>query len=170
MKEDVVAAKSNAPPPTILVDTREKQPFTFAWALSHKQIGGVQSTKVDAGDYTLLNIPKLVTVERKKTVGELYNNLIGKDKYERFIREMERMQAFKYRYIVVEQNMDALWDAKNFKFARKTKRYAGLIVHTYLMNIEVDYGVHVHFAGDVAEQHTLKLLVKHYERAMKEAS
>ena len=166
MKDEVVARQKKYPPPTILIDTREKQPFTFAWAVSHSQIKPVQTGKVDAGDYTVLNIPNLVTIERKKTVGELYNNLVGKDKYERFIREMERMQSFKHRYIVVEQDMSALWDKRNFKFAKRTKNYAGLMVHTHLMNIEADYGVHVHFAGDVAEQHTLKLLVKHYEREM----
>jgi hypothetical protein len=158
------------PPPTILVDTREKQPFTFSWAVSHKQIAPVQTGKVDAGDYTILNIPNLITVERKKSVGELYNNLIGKEKYERFMREMERMQSFEYKYIVVEQNMSALWDKREFKFARKTKNYAGLMLHTYLQNIEHKYNVHVHFAGDVAEQHTLKLLVKAYEKKMKEMS
>ena len=169
MKEEVVA-KSDIPPPTIQIDTREKQPFEFAWALSHKQIAAINVCKVDAGDYTVQNIPGLVTVERKKTVGELYNNLVGKDKYERFIREMERMKNFQHRYIVVEQYWDDLWNRNNFKFARRNQNWAGAIVLTHLINIEADYNVHVHFAGEYAEQLTLKLLVKHYERRMKEAS
>lgn len=149
------------------VDTREKQPFEFTWAISHKQIAGVISSKMDAGDYGLVAFPLLVTVERKKSVGELYNNLVGKAKYERFIREMERMQEYQHRYIVIEQNLDALWDRKNFKFAKRNMNWAGHIVMSHLIAIEADYGVHVHFAGDKAEAHTLKLLMKHYEREMK---
>lgn len=163
-------AKKEIPPPTIIVDTREKQPFTFDWAVSHKQIAALQVGKVDAGDYTVANIPHLVTVERKKSVGEIYNNLVPKDKYERFIREMERMQSFEHRYIVVEQYWEALWDKSNFKFARRNKNWAGHIVLTHLLAIESDFNVHVHFAGDYAEQLTLKLLVKQYERAMRKAS
>lgn len=156
------------PPPMVQVDTREKTPFTFDWAVSHKQIAGITSTKMDAGDYGLLSFPRLVTIERKASVGELYNNLVGKVKYERFIREMERMQEYKYRYIIVEQNWDALWDKRNFKFAKRNMNYAGHIVMSHLLKIEADYGVHIHFAGDKAEQLTLKLLLKHYEWAMNE--
>lgn len=155
------------PPPTIIVDTREKQPFEFNWAVSHKQIAGVRIDKVDAGDYTVLETPKIVTVERKKTVGELYNNLVGKERYDRFIREMERMQSFQSRYIVVEQYWEDLWNRDNFKFARRNRNWAGALVLTHLINIEAEYGVHIKFAGDYAEQLTLKLLVKNYERAMK---
>ena len=153
-----------------MVDSREKQPFEFAWQLSHKQIANLTVGKVDAGDYTIMDIPNLVTVERKKSVGEIYGNLVPKEKYERFLREMERMQTFTYRYIVVEQHWDALWDKSNFKFARRNKNWAGSMVMSHLLAIEADYGVHVHFAGDYAEQLTLKILLKHYERAMKNAS
>lgn len=157
------------PPPTIIVDTREKQPFSFDWAVSHKQVAGIQVGKVDAGDYTVLETPNVVTVERKKTVGELYNNLVGKERYDRFIREMERMQVFESRYIVVEQYWEDLWNRDNFKFARRNRNWAGALVLTHLINIEQEWDVHVKFAGDYAEQLTLKLLVKNYERAMKQA-
>ncbi len=156
------------PPPAIQIDTREKQPFQFAWAVSHNQIASTVVSKMDAGDYGLVVFPRLVTIERKKTVGELYNNLVGKVKYERFIREMERMQEYKYRYIIVQQHWDALWDKKNFKFAKRNMNYAGHIVMSHLLEIAADYNVHLHFAGDKAEQLTLKLLLKHYEWAMKE--
>ena len=160
----------NKCPPTILIDTREKQPFEFAWAVSHKQIAGIEVGKVDAGDYTILDIPNLVTVERKKTVGEIYNNLVPKDKYERFVRELERMQKFEHRYIVVEQYWEDLWNRDNFKFARRNKQWAGSMVLSHLIALETDYNVHIHFAGEYAEQLTLKLLVKQYERAMRKAS
>jgi ERCC4-type nuclease len=167
-----MAAKKKAkyPAPTIIIDTREKQPFEFKWATSHGQIAGTEVKKIDAGDYTVLETPNVVTVERKKTVGELYNNLVGKDKYERFLRELERMQAFEHRYIVVEEYWDALWDRDKFKFARRNRNWAGAMVLTHLIHLQSDYNVHVHFAGDYAEQLTLKLLVKNYERAMKKAS
>jgi len=165
----MTSKKQKYPAPTLVVDTREKQPFEFKWALSHGQIAGIEVQKIDAGDYTVLETPKVVTVERKKTVGELYNNLVGKDKFDRFVRELERMQEFEARYIVVEQYWEDLWNRDNFKFARRNRNWAGALVLTHLITLEHDYGVHVKFAGDYAEQLTLKLLVKNYERKLKRA-
>ncbi len=157
-------AAKKAPPCHIQVDTREKQPFEFSWAVSHGTVASVTTQKMDAGDYGLLAFPRLVTIERKKTVGELYNNLVGKVKYERFIREMERMKEYKHRYIIVEQQWDALWDKRNFKFAKRNMNWAGHIVMSHLIQIGADYNVHIHFAGDKAEQLTLKILQKYNER------
>lgn len=154
-------------PPTIIVDTREKTPFEFAWAISHKQIAGTEFAKVDAGDYTVKEIPNLVVVERKKDVAELYGNLVGKEKYERFIREMERLQAYQYKFIVVEDLWESLWEPKNFKFAKRNMKWAGYIVMSHLFDIMTKYNVHILFAGDKAEQLTLKLLVKFYEKESK---
>jgi ERCC4-type nuclease len=156
--------KKIVPPPTILIDTREKQPFEFAWAASRKKIAGVETATLSAGDYTIKEIPNLVIVERKKNVGEIYGNLIPKEKYERFVRELEKLKEYEHRYIVVEQEWAELWDASNFKFARRNKNWAGSMVLSHLIAIETDYNVHVHFAGEYAEQLTLKLLVKNYER------
>lgn len=158
--------KPNHPPPTIIVDTREKKPFNFAWAVKHNQIAGLISDKVDAGDYTIKEFPNLIAVERKQNVVELYNNLVGKEKYERFIREMERLQNYKYRFIVVEDHWESLWDPNKFIFAKRNMKWAGYMVMSHLFNLMADYNVHVLFAGDKAEQLTLKLLVKHYEREL----
>ncbi len=155
------------PKPTVIVDTREKTPFKFEWAISHGQINPLEHVKVDAGDYTIKEIPNLVVVERKKDVCEIYNNVIGKEKLERFIREMERMQSYKYKFIVVEDHWESLWDAKKFKFASRNQKWAGLLVMSHLFEIMTKYNVHVLFAGDKAEQLTLKLLVKFYEKEMK---
>jgi ERCC4-type nuclease len=157
------------PLPTIIVDTREKKPWKFAWAISHGQIAGTILDKVDAGDYTIKEVPNLIAVERKQDVSELYGNLVGTEKYERFIREMERLKQFKYRFIVVEDHWESLWSPSAFKFASRNKKWAGYMVMSHLFNIMADYGVHILFAGDKAEQLTLKLLVKHYERAFKES-
>ena len=152
------------PPPTIIVDTREKTPFKFDLAIKHKQIAGIISEKVDSGDYTVKEIPNLVVVERKKDVAELYGNLIGKDKYDRFIREMERMQVYKHKFIVVEDHWESLWDMNNFKFAKRNKKWAGYLVLTHLLSIMTKYNIHIIMAGDKAEQMTLKILTKFYEK------
>lgn len=156
------------PIPTVIIDTREKTPFKFEWAIAHKQILGTISEKVDSGDYTIKEIPNLVVVERKKDVAELYGNLVGKDRYERFIREMERMQIYKYKFIVVEDHWESLWDSSNFKFAARNRKWAGYIVMTHLFDIMTKYNVHILFAGDKAEQLTLKLLTKFYEKEVKQ--
>lgn len=155
---------SKVPPPTIIVDTREKTPFKFEWAVMRGQIAGIESLKIDAGDYTVKDIPNLISVERKKDVAELYGNLVGKEKYERFIRELERIQAFKYKFIVVEDVWESLFDMSNFKFAKRNMKWAGYIVMTHLFEIMTKYNIHMIFAGDKAEQTTIKLLIKFYEK------
>lgn len=156
------------PLPTILVDTREKTPWDFQWALSHKQVASVETEKIDAGDYTIKEIPNLVIVERKRDVAEIYANLIPKLNYERFLREMGRLQSYKYKFIVVEDHWESLWNINSFKYLGKNKKWAGSIVMSSLFQIMTTFNVHVLFAGDKAEQITLKLLTKFYNKELDE--
>ncbi len=80
---------------------------------------------------------------------------------------MERMQLYKYKFIVVEDHWESLWDSTKFKFARRNQKWAGYIVMSHLFEIMTKYNVHVLFAGDKAEQLTLKLLTKFYEKELK---
>lgn len=153
-------------PPTILIDTRERQPWLFTEAYKAGKIAGTVLTKIDAGDYMVKDCPTLITIERKKSMLELYNNFIPQTKKERFHREMQRMQHIKYKYIVVEQTWDALYDENNFYFAYNNKAFAGNLVMANLISIMNKYGVHVIFAGREHAEHTaISILLKAYHSA-----
>jgi len=155
------------PLPIIQIDTREKEPFKFAQAFRDKKIAGITNEKLDCGDYALKD-SKLVVIERKKNVAELYNNFIPDEKRERFHREMERLQQYKYRYIVVSQTWDALYEPNEYKYIRVNQYSAGSIILGNLLSIMNKYQVHVIFAGEHAERTTLSILLKHYADQEKE--
>lgn len=154
------------PAPVIIRDTREKLPWNFNYALSKSIIKDIVVEKIDAGDYALQAYPYQVTIERKRSVAEVYNNLIPKTNYDRFIREMERFQKYHHRYILIEDTWDSLWDPKKFKWAKQNKFKAGAIVRGHLLSIAMKYGVHVHFVGDKGEQLAQNILIKHHNMAL----
>ncbi len=86
--------------PTIIIDSREKQPLSF----DGLHIRGVPKLdvvvhKLDAGDYSVQSMENEVFIERK-SAQDLYGTLFqGR---ERFERELERARAYKYRYLVIE--------------------------------------------------------------------
>lgn len=81
----------------ILQDTREKQPWKF---VMYEQCSGQKIKYLLAGDYVLEGYPDLICIERKKTVTELANNLGAK--YSQFKDEMERLQHYRFRYVICE--------------------------------------------------------------------
>lgn len=98
--------------PTVLIDTREQSPWQFrsipvdavdgdGVRLVHTEVRGLKS-----GDYSLDGFADLVAVERKSksdlfgTVGQ------GRD---RFIRELERLNAMTFAAVVVEAEWSDLY-------------------------------------------------------------
>lgn len=79
---------------TIVQDTREKKPWSF-------EFFGVEQIRetVKTGDYTIVGYENQITVDRKQSIGELYQNLF-KD-YTRFKKEMERMECME-SYVLCE--------------------------------------------------------------------
>lgn len=101
----------------IICDTREKKPFQF-----YDRFGNLiecRHQKLNTGDYSLVGLEDLICIERKKTVTELAGNVVSK----RFIKELERMKQYKYKYLVLEfslknilgypENQDLPWRIKN---------------------------------------------------------
>lgn len=77
----------------VIIDTREK----YAWSFVEKDVETV-TTKIDTGDYTIEGMEDLICIERKRSVSEWSLNLTSK----RFFKELERMQTFKWKYIICE--------------------------------------------------------------------
>lgn len=160
-------AKQNKLPvrPTILIDTREKpENRLFDPTAPDKDVQGYIVEKVDAGDYTVLEIPNLVVVEKKQDGKELYGNLItNKDT---FMRCIERMRAFKHKYIVIQQTYYEFLDPKNWSFINPYKRRFSAIkmVESWLIALSQNEGIHFIFAGKIyAPRLTKSILIKSYE-------
>jgi hypothetical protein len=153
--------------PTVLIDTREK-PANRLFAASEsgdKSVAAYIEQKVDAGDYTVAEIPNLVVIEKKQDGKELYTNFILKK--ERFMREVERMRAFKHKYILIQQTYDEFIDPKNWKYVRRTTRarFAAIAaVETWLISLAQTENIQFIFAGKKnAPRIARKILVKTYE-------
>jgi len=85
------------PKPIILIDTREVTPFTFA---AYKNwISGEQVQTLHTGDYSVLGMENLISLERKK-LPELAATLMSERA--RFLRECERLAGFRHKAILIE--------------------------------------------------------------------
>lgn len=78
--------------PTVIIDSREKQPLVFANLPS-------ASGTLQAGDYSVRGLEHLVAAERKN-VDDLLT-CVGRER-DRFKRELQRLRAYRFRLLVVE--------------------------------------------------------------------
>jgi ERCC4-type nuclease len=78
--------------PTIVVDTREQDPLTFARLASER--GTLQT-----GDYSFRGGEGLFAVERK-SIPDLVSCCVGESR-ERFFRELHRLRGFRFRRLLV---------------------------------------------------------------------
>ncbi len=160
-------AKSKLPvKPTIIIDTREK-PGNRLFAANPKgdsEVAAYIEEKVDAGDYTVQEIPNLVVIEKKQDGKELYGNLITNK--ETFMRCIERMRAFKHKYIIVQQTYYEFLDPANWTHINPYKRRFSAIamVESWLIALSQNEGIHFIFAGKIhAPRLAKRILLKSYE-------
>lgn len=99
-------------PATVVIDTAEQLPYDFADIPADADEGGgiiavrTIRSSIDTGDYSLVgHHVDGVTVERKSKA-DLYRTISGER--ERFERELERMQAFRVAFVVVEAEISEL--------------------------------------------------------------
>lgn len=96
--------KCNMPEPIrIIRDTREKTGWSFGMYLDEPIINSGLKT----GDYSLAGYEDLICIERKKTSGEISNNLRGVNRT-RFEAELKRMADFEAAYLICEFTIDTL--------------------------------------------------------------
>jgi len=137
-----VSSKKSIPPFTISIDDREKKPYAFERS---------QVVHMETGDYGIVEAPLLVTVDRKSlpdAVGTIIHHR------ERFAREMERMQEYSFRAIVIEATLE-----KALQPYRKSRANPKSVVMSYIA-FQVRYGVDVIWAGSrpLAQSYTRALL------------
>lgn len=145
----------------VIEDTREKLPWNF-------QIFGCsqERTKVDTGDYTLLGYEDKITIDRKKSISELYTNFFKG--YVRFKKEILRMAGME-AYVLCEFPYS---DIINFpgsmclsKFKTDEIKYTSQHIIDRIEKFE-GCGVRFLFCEDrgSAEREAYKILKEFYEK------
>lgn len=161
-----------APDYTIIKDTREKEGYYFN---PYENCRGVIDQKLDTGDYTIMGLEDKLCIERKASVAELAINL-GKDKY-RFMREIERMQNFPFKFIILEFSLEDLMNFPNGSDIPEEKWSSMRITNKYILKMLIEFqmynNIHVLFCGNrknakLAVNSILKRVNEHYSVGRKE--
>jgi hypothetical protein len=152
--------------PTILIDTREKPEHALfqPCEVGDKDVAAYRKEKVDAGDYTVAEIPNLVVIEKKQDGKELYGNCILKR--EVFLRMIERMRAYKHKYILIQQSYAEFLDPKKWTFINPYARRFGAMagVESWLIFFSQSEGIHFIFSDKKnAPRIARRILCKSYE-------
>ena len=141
----------------VIQDTRERTPWLF------DEIAGVAEVRVQTmatGDYTLDGHEHIVCVERKSLADFAGSVTRGHD---RFYRELERMQAFPVRAVIVECSVRRV---ANNKYRSKLSPKA-LMAHA--MTITFERQIPVLFAGSRYEAQVLAFtMFRHAEKVAKQ--
>lgn len=126
---------------TIIIDTREQQPWGFdSYAKAN--------TKLDTGDYSIQGLENIVAIERKKSVSEFANNITES----RFTDVVMRMGEIKHAFLLLEFDLEdvliypvgstvpkRMWD--------KIKISPAFILKN-LLDLELKHNISVHFCGN----------------------
>lgn len=136
-----------APQYTVIKDTREKQGYFFN---EYRNCLGMVDRKLDTGDYTIEGFEDKICIERKASPTELALNL-GSNKTT-FLKEIERMQDFEHRYLILEFNLEDLADfPKNSNIPeakRKSIRVTGKYIIKCLTEFMIYDNINVVFCGN----------------------
>jgi hypothetical protein len=148
---------------TIIRDTREKNGWSFDF---YENCEAVVDEGMKTGDYTVKGLEDCLVIERKASSGEVALNL-GK-KRKQFEAELERMEEFRFKYIVCEFSEDVLMQFPEGSTIPKYKwqylRMNGKFMRKLLYGYEKKYGVTLIFAEtkEDAEEVAIGLITEAY--------
>jgi len=121
---------------TIVCDTREQLPIV--WRES-QAVAGTLRKKLDVGDYSILGMEDVLAIERKGTCQEFAHNILE----DRFYRELERLNLYKYAFLILEFSMDEMeaypFKTKLPKSVVRKIRVRGKFLLKKLVEIECKY-------------------------------
>jgi ERCC4-type nuclease len=126
---------------TIIVDTREQQPWSFDHYVKANK-------KLDTGDYSIEGLEHVLAIERKKSVCELANNITES----RFKDVVKRLSEIKHSFVLLEFDLEdiliypvgsslprRLWD--------KIKISPSFIMK-HILELQLYHNIKVVFCGD----------------------
>lgn len=136
-----------APSFTVIKDTREQEGYFFS---EFNTCAGMIEEKLDTGDYSIKGLEDKICIERKGCVEELAINL-GQKKHA-FLNEIERMQPFPHKYLILEFSAeDLIKFPKDTRIPVKNKsalKITGKYMLKCLIEFELYNDVHVLFCGN----------------------
>lgn len=86
---------------TTIRDSREQQGWTFSNSV---YCAGTLIKGLKSGDYSILGLEDIFTIERKKNTAEFAQNIIQT----RFENEMKRMEKIEHSYLILEFTLNDL--------------------------------------------------------------
>lgn len=149
---------------TIIVDTREQQPWTF-------ESYAVASRKLDTGDYSIEGLEHLLCIERKKSASEFANNIVES----RFKDVVMRMSNMKYSFLLLEFDLEDLLiypigSTVPKKMWDKIKISPAFLIKN-IIDLELSHNIKVFFCGDASNAAKLaEMILKkiHYLEVVKQ--
>lgn len=135
----------------IIIDTREQRPYFFPEFTT-------APAALPAGDYSIQGWEKLIAVERK-TLSDYIGSISQGRK--RFMRELQKLQSYWYACIVVEANMEDIFN-NDYRSKMNQNAVIGTTISIYLR-----YGIPTYFCSHRigGRQFTERFLIKAAENA-----
>lgn len=129
---------------TVIVDTREKQPWNF----NSSRVLGREVTKLDTGDYTVEGVEDKLCIDRKASVSELAQNITTK----RFVNELKRIKEYPHAFLILEFSASDVFnfpDSADLPPAVKKRiRVNGNFLMRCLSRMQIKYDFNIIFAGN----------------------
>lgn len=139
---------------TVIRDTREKE--GFGWNFSKQpetkkppRCNGTIIQKLDTGDYSIVGAESFICVERKDDFSEIWSNYSNRNTFE---AECERMQKFRYKYILIESILTK--DTLELSPCQFTRSVPGKAVISWLISLSLQYNIHIVPVGPCGQQYS----------------
>ena len=146
-------------PFTVIIDTREQTPWEFGFHTTSRR-------KLDTGDYSIEGFETIFTIERKRSVSEIANNITEK----RFKDVLERMNKIPHSFMLMEFSIDEIYDFPVGSDVPKKLwdklRISGNYIMKYLIETQLNYNIHILFCGssENAEKTAVSIMKRIYEK------
>ncbi len=129
---------------TVIVDTREKQP----WELNSARVLGREFRKLDTGDYTVEGLEDKLCIDRKANVNEIAGNITQV----RFKKELVRIKEFPHAFLILEASAQDVLDyphSSNLppKILKKIKINGNFLMRC-LNRMQIKYNFNIIYAGN----------------------
>ena len=130
---------------TVIKDTREQEGWFFQ---PSSTCAGMVREKLDTGDYSIKGYENTLAIERKGKISEFARNIVEN----RFERELQRLEKFKYTFILLEFDMkDILEYPQSSKVPHSKRRLikvSGGFILKRLIELQIKYKTRILLCGE----------------------
>jgi len=150
------------PKPTLLIDTREQQPYYFTHF--NTWFAGIKRCTLATGDYSIDGFQSAIAIERKSKA-DMIGSCSPNGNRTVFLRACERLAGYEFKALVVEASLADLLDGTQY-----SDLHPNALLGT-LQALAVRWGIHPWFAESpaLAEICVAQLIHKAYQLKMIEA-